>query len=442
MHIRKPIGELGDWRLRSLILTWRIGFPLFFAFALPSALMRLLRRGNYREKFGERFGRFDSATAARLRTGGPWSLMHAVSVGEMLMALQLAEEWKKVEPDLNLVLTVTTTTGFAQARAKLQPWMELIYHPIDFTGAVRRTLGLVQPERIVFVEAAFWPNLLVEAKQRSIRCAIVNARMSPRSERRYRKFSAVARPLFSLLDLVCVQEQKHVDVWKLLGVAPEGIVPTGSIKFDVASPDAASVEERRNFCADLGIPPDAPVILGGSTWPGEEAVLARILKTVRQTHPNAVLILVPRHVERTAAIVGELTAMDLRVALRSGGGGTIQPDVLVVNTTGELRYWYPIGNVIFVGKSLFEEGGQNPVEAVITGRPVFSGPHMENFRDIVPALERTGALVRVTDEEALAAKISEALVDPPNVRECVNAMAKHAGATVRTAEALRVLKPV
>ncbi len=427
-------------RLQALIWLWRLLFPIFFVLTLPANLLRLIRRGGYREKFWERFGRFDAATAARLRKGAPWTWLHAVSVGEMFMALRLAEEWKKREPDLRLVISVTTTTGFAQAKDRLQPWMELIYHPIDFPGAVSRALRLLKPDRIIFIEAALWPNLLCQARRIGAFCAIVNARMSPRSERRYRLLGWLGRPLFRLLNLVAIQDERHREIWEFLGVPGGNIVHTGSIKFDSEPPPAHEIEQRRSYLEAHGVPLGGPIVLGGSTWPGEERALAQTLIALRKSYPRATLVLVPRHVERTAAIVAELLKLRLQVALRVGSSNVIRPDVLLVNTTGELRYWYPLAHVIFIGKSLFEEGGQNPIEPALTGRPLIAGPHMENFAEIVPELERVGLLNRIADESELTSTIVSALSSPAPSDVDLSFLQSHRGATLRTVEALVRLK--
>ncbi len=425
-----------SFRLYALIWLWRFFFPILFILTLPTNLLRLIRRGGYRHKFWERLGCFDPATKARLRAGAPWTWLHAVSVGEMLMALRLAEAWKKQNPSLHLVISVTTTTGFAQAKDKLQPWIELIYHPIDLAPVVSRTLKLLRPVCIVFVEAAIWPDLLVQAKRLGTTCAIVNARMSPRSQRRYRKFGWLSRPLFRLLDLVAIQDEAHREIWEYLGVPNKCIIHTGSIKFDIAPPPTDEVEQRRTFLKTCDIPLSGPILLGGSTWPGEERALAETLLVVRKTYPKATLVLVPRHVERTAAIFSELVKLGLQVALRTGPANIDHPDVLIVNTTGELRYWYPLAHVIFVGKSLFEKGGQNPVEPALTGRPLIAGPHMENFSEIVSELESVGLLKRIPDKSELTSAILSAISSPTPSRIDLSFLQSHRGATLRTVEAL------
>ena len=191
----------------------------------------MIRRGGYREKFGQRLGIYDSEVRNRLSNQrATW--LHAVSVGEVNIALKLANALRALEPDLHCVLTTTTTTGFALARKTAPPWIEVMYTPLDYWPIMRRAFSVIRPARIVLVEAEVWPNLAAAAHARRIPLALVNARLSPRSERRYRRFRFFVAPTFRLLDLVCVPERDDVERWTALGVSRSRIHVTGSIKFD------------------------------------------------------------------------------------------------------------------------------------------------------------------------------------------------------------------
>ena len=179
----------------------------------------MLRRGNYRNKFGQRLGFYDRKTRAKLAHGrATW--LHAVSVGEVMIALKLATKMQEREPSLRIALTTTTTTGFALASRQAPEWIEVLYTPLDFWPVMRRAFALIQPIGIVLVEAEVWPNLTAIAHRQKIPIALVNARLSPRSEGRFRAFNLFVRPYFQKLDLICVQEQEDVARWESLGGGP------------------------------------------------------------------------------------------------------------------------------------------------------------------------------------------------------------------------------
>src|SRR3954470_14078366 len=208
-------------------------WPLGLVFFLPGYLIKMFRRGGYREKFGQRLGFYDNDVRRRFENQRPiW--LHAVSVGEVAIALKLADKLRALKPELQIALTTTTTTGFAFARANAPTWIEVMYSPLDFWPVVQSAFGAIRPDRIALVEAEVWPNLVVEARKRRIPIALVNARLSPRSERRFRRFAFIVRPMFQSLDLVCVQKSEDAPRWAGLGVEPARIQVTGSIKYDTA----------------------------------------------------------------------------------------------------------------------------------------------------------------------------------------------------------------
>jgi 3-deoxy-D-manno-octulosonic-acid transferase len=427
---------------RLPLLLYNLFFPFVLLFLLPNFIVRMARRGKYRHRFGQRFGIYSARVRQRI-AGKKWIWIHAVSVGEVLIALKLVKKMKELKPDLNAVLSTTTSTGFALAREHASDWFEPIYNPLDFPFIVRRALDLVRPSHLILVEAEVWPNLVSQAKKRGASVVLVNARLSPRSERRYRKFRTLVGPIFRLLDAVCVQEPEDVGRWQSLGFAAERVQHTGSIKFDHAGAPPSRADEFRQIVRALGVADDAPILLAGSTFPGEEEIIAKIFLALRPQFPSLFLILVPRHVERTAEIVAALKPLGLAPALRTADSAARAPgpiDCLVVNSTGELRDWYHLGTVIFIGKSLTATGGQNPVEAVMAGKPVLFGPHMENFSAVVRHLLAHGAASQVADTHELQTRI-EALLRDPVARASMSAhaheaLAAHQGATERTASLL------
>jgi 3-deoxy-D-manno-octulosonic-acid transferase len=425
-------------------LFWPIGL-LFF---LPGYFMKMVRRGGYREKFGQRLGIYDRELRIRLsKQTSTW--LHAVSVGEVNIALKLASALRAVEPDLHCVLTTTTTTGFALAKQNAPPWMEVAYTPIDYWPIMRRAVSVIRPARIVLVEAEVWPNLAAEAHTRRIPLALVNARLSPRSERRYRQFRFFVAPTFRLLDLVCVQEPEDADRWQRIGVARSRIKCTGSIKYDPDGRDQSSELQQAAHSARFShVGSERDVLFGGSTHQGEEEILATVFLRLRQQFPSLRLFIAPRHVERLREIRAQLDASGLlRVALASearAGRECNDADCVLLDTTGELQRWYDIATVVFVGKSLGAHGGQNPVEPILAGKPVVFGPHMENFATLAKALVSKKGAIQVRDIDSLERVIAELLHDSDarqrlvqNAREVLNA---HQGATARAAALIHEAK--
>jgi 3-deoxy-D-manno-octulosonic-acid transferase len=414
-------------------LLWPIGLLLF----LPSYLAKMLRRGGYRKNFGQRLGFYSSKCRKQLHGKNP-TWIHAVSVGEIVIALKLAEELRALQPNLKCILTTTTTTGYALAQKAAPEWIDVLYAPLDFWPIMRRAFALIRPTRIVFVEAEVWPNMTAIAHRARIPLALVNARLSPRSESRFRKFKWFVKPYFQMLDLVCVQEPEDVARWTSLGAIPSRIDRVGSIKFD-----PENVEPQPNgpraVLEKLGIDRGRPILLAGSTHRGEEEILGRILLELRREFSDLFLVIAPRHVERAREIASQLHAIGL-TALRRTGGGAGASDCLLLDTTGELRDWYSIATVVFIGKSLTAHGGQNPVEAIVAGRPVVFGPHMENFASLARGLVVAEGALQPNDELALTTTLASLLRDPARrERLACNAhhvLDQHRGATDRTARLL------
>lgn len=417
-------------------LLYNLLFPLALLFFLPGYAVKMFRRGNYRNKFGQRLGLYARATRARLSQGHQ-TWMHAVSVGEVMIALKLAAKMRKLDPNLRVALTTTTSTGFALASREAPDWIEVLYTSLDFWPIMQRAFSAIRPTRIVLVEAEIWPNLTAIAHRRKIPLALVNARLSPRSEERFRKFKLFVRPYFQMLDLICVQEPEDVGRWESLGVASNRIQLVGSIKFDPENVEPHP-ERPREILRTLGIESTRPILLAGSTHQGEEEILGRIFLDLRREFPALFLIIAPRHVERTREIASQLHAAGLPSVRRSEAGTGAWADCLLLDTTGELRDWHGVATIVFVGKSLAARGGQNPVEAILAGKPVLFGPHMENFSALTRALIANNAAIQVPDSDSLQEKIAWLLRDPDATSHLVaNAqavLARHSGATRRTAK--------
>jgi 3-deoxy-D-manno-octulosonic-acid transferase len=293
---------------------------------------------------------------------------------------------------------------------------------------------------LVLIEGGIWPNLLSAARSEKVPVFLVCARLSPRSEKRWRRFPGFARAVWKLFDQVCVPEQTDMARFAGIGVEERRLVHTGSLKFDNATSETPSREEEfRSLVTPLGF--TGEILVAGSTWAPEEKLLAEMLGELRRTSPDLHLIVVPRHVERSDEVERQFAGW--KVARRSRLPQPGPADVLLVDTTGELRDWYRLGTVVFVGKSMpgvSEIGGQNAGEPAALGLPVVFGPHMENFAAIVAHLKKQVAAVMVPDAASLAHALVELFGDPSR-RAAIGerartALEQHQGATERTASAL------
>lgn len=379
-----------------LFLTiYNIVYPLFLFLSLPGYLIKMYRRGGYGTGLLERFGYYRIPLDSEPQ-GGVY--VHAVSVGEALIALKWIKEWQKdhTEP---VVLATSTSTGHAVALEHAPKGVRVLYSPLDLPGLPGRCLARFNPVAIVLIEAELWPNMALAARKRGIPHVMINARLSDRSEARYRKILPVTKLFFSFLDGVGVQDERDAERFAGLGIPRDRITVTGSVKFDnygVAAP-ARRDEFVRILAALSG---GRPVVLAASTHFGEEVLIASAIR-----HAGGFPLIVPRHAERRATVVSELAAEGWVPILRSEGdsrwaGLTSWANVCyIADTTGELRDWTAHADLVVIGKSFLAEGGQNPAEAVAAGVPVIAGPHMENFRAFVEMLERENGITRCAAEE-------------------------------------------
>lgn len=396
-------------------LLYNLAFPFVFAAMLPYYLGRMLRRGGYRKGFLQRLGCYDAGVTARLaETRRIW--IHAVSVGEMYVALRFVEAWRQAHPSAAFVVTTNTSTAHRLAGKVMHPADVLLYFPIDFPPVLHRVLTSIRPLRLIMTEGELWPNLLQMARARGIPLALINGRVSDRSFPRYRRFRSVFGPVLRTFDTVCAQGPQDAARYAAIGADPARVVATGSAKYDVAMQSPGDPAKGREILAQAGITEAALVLLGGSTWPGEEEVLLDAYRQFKPAHPRLALVLVPRHAERRAEVLSAIRSRGLEVVQRSTAGGGPAPgrapDVLVVDTTGELRHVYTAADVVFVGKSLTQVGGQNVIEPAACGKPVVVGPHMENFPDVMKDFLQAGAIRQVPDAAALAAELGRLLADP------------------------------
>ena len=398
-------------RISIALFFYRLLLPLLFLAAFPGWLVKMLRRGGLRTRLGERVAWYTAARAGEPRGAVH---LHAVSVGESLLALKLIRAWLARDPAQRFVLATGTATGHAVASAAAIPELRVAYAPLDFPAMVRRYLERFEPAQIVLIEGEAWPELLLACQARQIPVTLVNARLSPRSARRFQRFAAWVRPVFALLDGVAIQEPEDAQIWQNLGVDPSRIHHTGSLKFDPGGdPPPAKRPDFQQMLDAFG--PRRPVVLAASTHAGEDAWIAA---AIYQADPRALAVIVPRHAERRAEVKGELERAGFPVVLRSKFQAPAAPaapgehgHMLLVDSTGELRAWTAHADVVIIGKSFLASGGQNPTEAILVNKPVIFGPHMENFEPLASRLFAAHGALRVYDQASLSQAIVDAL-DP------------------------------
>jgi len=424
-------------RFRIVLVIYRLLLPLFLAAAFPGWLVKMARRGGFGSGLGERIMHYREAPD--FEPCGAVHL-HAISVGEAMLALKLIRAWLARSPGKRFVLAVGTSTGHAIASEHAPAEVRVVYAPLDLSVCVRRYLNRFEPSQIVLVEGEAWPNLLLACRRRRIPVRLVNARMSPRSERRYRKLAGLVAPVFSLLDHIAVQEPEDIARWTAIGPRAEDITCTGSLKFDPGT--APRSRTRPEFAAMLdAFGQNRPVILVASTHAGEERLLARALLA---SLASIRLVLVPRHAERRHEVLADLASIGVQGILRSSFHAPEAPErsCLVVDSTGELRDWTAHADVVVIGKSFIGTGGQNPAEAILAGKPVAFGPHMENFEPLASRLAEAEAVWHISDPADLGRTLLAILHDPSETaKRTARARAlldRHAGATDRTLDLLEL----
>jgi 3-deoxy-D-manno-octulosonic-acid transferase len=422
-------------------LVYNILFPIFFLLSAPFYFWKMWRRGNWQTGFAQRFGFYDDSL--RPTSGKPCIWFHAVSVGEVGICAQLLRELSPKLPGYDFVVSTTTSTGMGELQRLMPPDVRKIYYPTDFFFSVRRALNTFRPNAFVLVEAELWPNFLWQTTARNIPMFLINARLSERSLRGYKRADFIFRPIFSKFRAVGCQSEADAARLKELGFAPTSIKAVGNLKFDAAKPGGPSKLDAAKLLQQIGVAANAKILVAGSTHAGEEAILGDLLNELRKSHPDVFLVLVPRHFERTKDVVAELKARNVRFMLRTdiSPETSLKPgtlDCLVVNSTGELKAFYQIATLVFVGKSLTAHGGQNPIEPAALGKAIIVGPNMENFKSIMAAFRANDSIVTANDATELGQRCAELLSDDAKRtelgRRALAVVEANSGATARTVD--------
>lgn len=405
-HLAHPVGR------RPLALaapSWsHRGYRLLMRCLSPMALAWLWWRGRkdpgYRENIGQRLGKIEPTPASIHGL-----LIHAASVGEVQAAQPLIAALRAIWPDHAITVTTQTPTG---ARALRQHWGDALQHlffPVDTTSATTRFLDRLQPRLVVVIEREVWPEWLLQCQARAIPVALVNARLSQRSVRGYSRARGLMTPIWQSLALVAAADADSAQRLIGLGVAAERTVVTGNLKFDQPQQPPQTHKPMAHTAR--------PMVVAGSTHEGEESALLDAWPTLLVQHPNALLVIVPRHPERFDEVAKQIEGRGLGFARRSRNE---TPDsdtsVWLGDTMGELGFWYARSSLCFIGGTLVPIGGHNPLEALSVGKPVLFGPHTQNAADVYGALTRTEAGQPIASADEAIQRASEWLNQPDTLR--------------------------
>lgn len=386
-------------------------YSLFFRLALPLVLLRLWWQGrknrDVRRDWQQRLG-FVPASEQ------PVIWVHAVSVGETIAAGPLVKALLERRPDIPILMTAMTATGAAQAKAMFGNRVSYAYSPYDTPGAVRRFVKRVRPRALAIMETELWPNMIQQVDQRNCPIFLVNARLSARSARGYQRIDSLVRSLLRRLTWIAAQADEDARRFLVIGARPDSVSVTGSIKFDVnittETRDKARVL-RQQFNG-------RPVWIAASTHEGEDEQLLAAHQRLLEVIPEALMIIVPRHPERFDSVATLIQRQGFSLVRRSSGAPVVSAQVYLGDSMGELLVLYGASDAAFVGGSLIERGGHNPLEPAGWGLPVISGHHVFNFETIYSQLDKGQALIRAGDAVELADRLVYLLSEPVAARTC------------------------
>jgi 3-deoxy-D-manno-octulosonic-acid transferase len=410
----------------------------------PVVVYRMARHKRYRAGWAERLGRISRRSPDR---NCIW--LHAVSVGEVNAAQTLVDQLEKQFSDFEIVISTTTDTGFARATKLFGRTRQVFYFPFDFSRVMHRAFKRLRPSMCLLMELEVWPNFIFTAAERGIPVVVVNGRISDRSFSRYRRIKGLTRRFFGKIDLVLAQTQEYADRFRKLGCPADQVLVTGSLKYDTAQiTDRVDGAEALTERLDLG---GQRLWVAGGTGNDEEQIILEVYKSlVREEQLRDVrLAVVPRKPERFDEVARQIEQMGfplVRYSQWKAGGAEHQAShdaVILGDTMGDLRKFYSLATVIFVGRSLVPMGGSDMMEAAALGKCTLFGPHTFNFRQTVNALLEGHGAIRVMNEGDLLAAMKKCLLEPQYAGTIARSgqaiIRQNQGATARTMEALGTL---
>lgn len=421
-------------------LLFSIGLILTAPYYLWRLRGRILRWADWRERLG-----WLPESFQRTEPGAVW--IHTVSVGETLAVVPLAKSIQETFPEVKIFLSHTTAAGRETGLTRLPGVAGRFYLPLDWPWAVGRVIRRIRPSALLIAETEIWPNLLHAAHRSGARVALVNARLSERSFRRWRLAPGFVRRVLECVDWFGAQTRNDAERLLALGAVPDRVIIAGNLKFDSRPPELSQFSPT--LFKALRAAGRAPVMIAASTMPQEEEKVLTAWNEIRKQFPRAILILAPRHPARFDAVAGTLARLgrnfvrrtDFRsdaVELSSKVAGA---DVLLLDTIGELAGLLELADLVFVGGSLVPTGGHNLLEPAFWGKPILFGPHMENFRDAAEIFIKAQAAIQVADEMELAQRTIAIFADPKSSGEmglrAKQALDEGTGATTRVMEQIQ-----
>ena len=413
-----------------------VGLP-FFAF-------RFIRERRFRERLRQNLGFFPAETLTRVVGRSPvW--FQAASVGEVVAASSIIREFKRQLPDIPVLISSGTISGYDMAQRIIPEADAVIFYPPDLPGMPDRIVGKILPRAYVPVETELWPNFIRSARKRSIPVIMVNGRIGERSVEHYRQMRRMFTKMLDTVVRFCMQSTVDAQYVIQLGADPHKVIVTGNTKYD-QNYSQVTAEEKKVLRQELGLLESIPVLIAGSTHRGEEEILLEVLRQIQGRYPIVKMILAPRDVPRSGGIVELVRRAGFVAELRSQMSSLTAEQraevrVVVLDSIGELGRFYSLADLVFVGGSLVSHGGHNILEPAAQGKPILVGPHMFNFRDTYALFSKRNACVTVLDGQELAQKIRELLQNKQAAeqmgRDAARIVAENQGAAVRTVEHLR-----
>ena len=404
----------------------------------PVVIYRAIRHKRYRTGWAQRFGRIIRKDRALKEC--IW--LHAVSVGEVNAATTVIEELQNRFPDFEILISTTTDTGFARATALFAENLHVFYFPFDLSWVMRRAFRKIRPAICLLMELEVWPNFLSIAQQLNIPVVVVNGRISDKSFARYKKIKPIAKRIFRKVTLVLAQTDEYAQCFKEIGCSDEKVIVTGSLKYDTAQTED-KVEGADALAAQLNIS-DERLWVAGATGNDEEQILLDVYQNLKQQDQfsNLRLAIVPRKPERfdeVAQIIEQTSLPLIRYSQRKDKAAPPTTDnqaVILGDTMGDLRKFYSLATIIFVGRSLVPMGGSDMIEAVALGKCTIFGPHAFNFKQTVDALLEDNGAIMVKDEQDLLRTMQKCLLKPDFARKIArngrDVIRKNQGATEKT----------
>lgn len=403
-----------EWNLPQV----RYLYTFLFYLALPYVFFRLWWRSRrlpaYRNRLGERLGHYSVQLEKCI-----W--VHAVSMGETIAAIPLVKSLQATYPDIPIVMTTMTPTGAERVKTAFSGSVIHLYIPYDLPGAQNRFLRAINPVMGIIMETELWPNLLAACRQKGIPVCLVNARLSNKSAQGYGRIGALTREMLDAITLIAAHGEPDAERFIALGAHKDRVFVTGNIKFDLELPK--DLAEKSNVLRNA-LGKDRFVWIAASTHEGEEEIMLRAHKKLREIDPNALLILVPRHPDRFDAIAKLCEQSFVTLRRSSKEPCTMATAVYLGDTMGELLLMYGASDVAFIAGSVIARGGHNMLEPGALGKPIFTGPYLHNFKEISELFIAAKALTKVSDAQSLAAHLV-ALMQNSNERAQMGERARH-----------------